>query len=91
MYNEIAMKYLCRIFSIKIAMEYVSSIIYNSSPPTFLLLLLLLLAKNTTILKNLAFILTNLATQPTRSVNLHLSEVSPYPTLGLISYEASLH
>jgi hypothetical protein len=89
MYNEIAMKYLCRIFSIKIAMEYVSSIIYNSSPPPFLLLLLL--AKNTTILKNLAFILTNLATQPTRSDNLHLSEVSPYPTLGLISYEASLH
>jgi hypothetical protein len=89
MYNEIAMKYLCRIFSIKIAMEYVSSIIYNSSPPPFLLLLLL--AKNTTILKNLAFIFTNLATQPTRSDNLHLSEVSPYPTLGLISYEASLH
>jgi hypothetical protein len=89
MYNEIAMKYLCRIFSIKIAMEYVSSIIYNCCPPP--VLLLLLLAKNTTILKNLAFILTNLATQPTRSVNLHLSEVSPYPTLGLISYEASLH
>ena len=90
MYNEIAMKYLCRIFSIKIRTEYVSSIIYNSSPPPPFLLLLLL-AKNITILKNLAFILTNLATQPTRSDNLHLSEVSPYPTLGLISYEASLH